>query len=125
MLRLLRPTLLTLTLAVPTASYALGLGDIHVESALHEPLVAQIELVGLLDAELGRVTAALASDELFQKYNLERAPFLNRTTLKIGRDAQGRPVLNMRSTQKFTGPGGARRGGRRAPGGGGGRGGAL
>jgi len=104
MLRLLRPTLLTLTLAVPTASYALGLGDIHVESALHEPLVAQIELVGLLDAELGRVTAALASDELFQKYNLERAPFLYGTTLKVGRDAQGRPVLNMRSTQKFTEP---------------------
>jgi len=104
MLRLLRPTLITLTLAVPTASYALGLGDIHVESALHEPLVAQIELVGVLDEELSRVTASLASDELFQKYNLERAPFIYGTTLTLGRDAQGRPVLNMRSTQKFTEP---------------------
>lgn len=104
MLRLLRPTLLTLALAVPAASYALGLGDIHVESALHQPLVAQIELVGAVDDDLGRVRAALASDELFQKYNLERAPFIYGTTLTVGRDAQGRPVLNMRSTEKFTEP---------------------
>ena len=96
MLRLLRPTLITLTLGVPTASYSLGLGDIHVGSALHEPLVAQIELVGVMDDELGRLSASLASDELFQKYNLERAPFVYGTKLTIGRDAQGRPVLNMR-----------------------------
>jgi len=104
MLRLLRPTLITVTLAVPAASYALGLGDIHVQSALHQPLVAQIELVGVVDDELGRVSAALASDELFQKYNLERAPFIYGTKLTVGRDAQGRPVLNMRSTEKFTEP---------------------
>lgn len=104
MLRLLRPALITLTLAVPTASYALGLGDIHILSALHQPLVAQIELVGVVDDELGRVSAALASDELFQKYNLERAPFIYGTTLSVGRDAQGRPVLNMRSKEKFTEP---------------------
>ncbi|HEY2401778.1 MAG TPA: hypothetical protein VGI23_15610, partial [Steroidobacteraceae bacterium] len=104
MLRLLRPTLITVTLAVPAASYALGLGDIHIQSALHQPLVAQIELVGVLDDELGRVSATLASDELFQKYNLERAPFIYGTKLTVGRDAQGRPVLNMRSTEKFTEP---------------------
>jgi len=104
MLRLLRPTLITVTLAVPAASYALGLGDIHIQSALHQPLVAQIELVGVVDEELGRVSAALASDELFQKYNLERAPFIYGTKLTVGRDAQGRPVLNMRSTDKFTEP---------------------
>jgi len=104
MLRLLRPTLITFALAVPTASYALGLGDIHVESALHQPLIAQIELVGAVDEELGRLSASLASDELFQKYNLERAPFIFGTKLTVGRDAQGRPVLNMRSTEKFTEP---------------------
>jgi FimV-like protein len=89
---------------MPAGSYALGLGDIHVESALHQPLVAQIELVGVVNDELGRVSASLASDELFQKYNLERAPFIYGTKLTVGRDAQGRPVLNMRSTEKFTEP---------------------
>ena len=104
MQRLLRPTILSLSLAVPTASQALGLGDIRVDSALHQPLVAQIELVGAADDELGRLSASIASDELFQHYNLERAPFIYGTTLSVGRDAQGRPVLNMRSTEKFTEP---------------------
>ncbi|MBS0420572.1 MAG: hypothetical protein JSR66_22885 [Proteobacteria bacterium] len=104
MQRLLQPSILTLSLAVPTASLALGLGDIRVESALHQPLVAQIELIGAADDELGRLSAAIASDELFEHYNLERAPFIYGTTLSVGRDAQGRPVLNMRSTEKFTEP---------------------
>ena len=104
MQRLLRPTILTLSLTVPPASMALGLGDIRVDSALHQPLVAQIELLGAADDELGRLSAAIASDDLFQRYNLERAPFIYGTTLSVGRDAQGRPVLNMRSTEKFTEP---------------------
>ncbi len=104
MLHLLRPTLITLSLTGPATSYALGLGDIHIQSALHQPLVAQIELVGVGEDELARVSAKLASDELFQKYNLERAPFIYGTTLTVGRDAQGRPVLNVRSTEKFTEP---------------------
>jgi len=62
MQRLLPPSILTLSLAVPTASLALGLGDIRVESALHQPLVAQIELIGAADDELSRLSAAIASD---------------------------------------------------------------
>ncbi len=104
MLRLLGPTLLTLSLAVPTASLALGLGDIHVESALHQPLVAQIELVGATSDELGRLSAAIASDEIFERYGLERAPFIYGTTVVVGQNEQGHPVLNLRSTEKFTEP---------------------
>jgi pilus assembly protein FimV len=104
MQRLLGLTLLTLSLTVPTASLALGLGDIHVESALHQPLVAQIELVGATGDELGRLNAVIASDEIFGHYNLERAPFIYGTTLVVGQDGQGHPVLNVRSTEKFTEP---------------------
>lgn len=105
MQRLLGLTFLTLSLAVPPASLALGLGDIRVESALHQPLVAQIELVGAIDDELGRLSATIASDEAFLRYGLERAaPFIYGTTLSVGHDGQGRPVLNVRSTDKFTEP---------------------
>jgi pilus assembly protein FimV len=104
MLRLVGLTLLTLCLAVPTASRALGLGDIHVESALHQALVAQIELVGASDDELGRLKAAIANDETFQRYALERPAFITGTTLVVARDGQGHPVLNLRSTEKFTEP---------------------
>ena len=48
-LTMLRPSVLKimiLGLLSPSAALALGLGDIHVESALHQPLAAQIEIVG-------------------------------------------------------------------------------
>ena len=104
MLRSMGPTLLLLSLAVPTASLALGLGDIRVDSALHQPLVAQIELVGASKEELGRLSAAIASDEIFERYGLERAPFLYGTTLSVGQDSQGHPAINLRSTESFTEP---------------------
>lgn len=104
MLRLSSPTLLTLSLAIPSASLALGLGDIRVDSALHQPFVGQIELVGATHDELGRLSAEIASEDLFERYGLERAPFVYGTTLVVGEDKQGRPVLNLRSTEKFTEP---------------------
>ena len=104
MLRLSGPTLLTLSLAMPSASLALGLGDIRVDSALHQPLVGQIELLGATHEELGRLSAAIASEDVFERYGLERAPFVYGTTLVVGQDKQGRPVLNLRSTEKFTEP---------------------
>ena len=104
MLRLLGPTLLTLSLAVPSASLALGLGEIRVDSTLHQPLVGQIELVGATHEDLGRLSAEIASEDLFARYGLERAAFVYGTTLVVGQDQQGRPVLNLRSTEKFTEP---------------------
>jgi FimV-like protein len=104
MLRTLRLTLLTLFLAVPGISLALGLGDIRVDSALHQPFVAQIELVGATAEELGGSSAAIASEETFERYGLERAPFIYGTTLVVGQDAGGRSVINLRSTEKFTEP---------------------
>ena len=38
--------MLMVALAVPRAAGALGLGEIHVDSALNEPLAAQIDIVG-------------------------------------------------------------------------------
>jgi Tfp pilus assembly protein FimV len=44
------PLMLMMALAMPGASHALGLGDIHVDSELNERLVAEIDLVGATDA---------------------------------------------------------------------------
>jgi pilus assembly protein FimV len=104
MLRLSSPTLLTLSLAIPSASFALGLGDLRVDSALHQPFVGQIELIGATHDELGRLSAEVASEDVFERYGLERAPFVYGTTLVVGEDKHGRPVLNLRSTEKFTEP---------------------
>jgi pilus assembly protein FimV len=103
MLRLFGPTLLTLSL-VPSASLALGLGDIHVESALHQTLVARIDLVGAANEDLTRLTAGIATDEIFHRYNLERPAFLSGTTVIVGQDGQGHPALVLRSSERFTEP---------------------
>ena len=50
MSRGLYPLSLTLAISLPGIAGALGLGDIHVDSALNEPLSAEIQIVGATDA---------------------------------------------------------------------------
>ena len=46
------PQLLVLALSLPEISHALGLGTLRVESKLHAPLSAQIEILGATPDEL-------------------------------------------------------------------------
>jgi pilus assembly protein FimV len=96
--------MLMMALAMPGASHALGLGDIHVDSALNERLAAQIDIVGASVDELDDLRAAVANRETFLRYGAERPAFLSSATFKVAHDAQGRPVLAIRSTDPFTEP---------------------
>jgi pilus assembly protein FimV len=98
------PLMLMMALAMPGAAHALGLGDIHVDSALNERLVAEIDIVGATPEELADLRAAVASRETFLHFGAERAAFLPSTTFKIAQDSRGRPVLAVRSTDPFTEP---------------------
>jgi pilus assembly protein FimV len=99
MLRSLAPALLLLTLALPNASSALGLGDIHVESSLHQPLAVHIDLIGATPDDLAGLSAKIADEETFRLHGLERPSFLSATALKVSEDRQGRPILALRSTE--------------------------
>ena len=98
------PMLLMLAMSLPSAAKALGLGDIRIDSALNEPLSAQIDIVGATRDELVALTAKVAPREIFQRYGADRPSFLATATFKVGLDAQGRPVLNVRSSEAFTDP---------------------
>jgi pilus assembly protein FimV len=98
------PIVLMLAMSLPGAVRALGLGDIRVDSALNEPLSAQIDIVGATRDELIALTAKVANRDIFQRYGADRPAFLSSATFKVGLDAQGRPVLNVRSTDPFTDP---------------------
>ncbi len=100
---LLRLALLTL-LILPASAFALGLGEIHLNSALNEPLNAEIELVSATPDELNSVNAALASRETFTRYGLERPILLNTVNFKVTRNADGRAVLLVRSTDAISEP---------------------
>jgi len=96
--------LLMLAMSLPGAVKALGLGDIRVDSALNEPLSAQIDIVGATREELVELTAKVANREMFQRYGADRPSFLASAVFKVGLDSQGRPVLNVRSAEAFTDP---------------------
>jgi pilus assembly protein FimV len=98
------PILLMLAMSLPGAARALGLGDIRVDSALNEPLSAQIDIVGATRDDLIALTAKVPNREIFQRYAAERPSFLSSATFKIGLDSHGRPVLNVRSSEAFTDP---------------------
>jgi len=96
--------MLMMALAMPGAASALGLGDIHVDSGLNERLAAEIDLVGATAEDLIDLRAAVANRETFLRYGAERPAFLATATFKVATDAQGHPVLAIRSTDAFTEP---------------------
>ena len=98
------PLMLMMALAMPGAAHALGLGDIHVDSALNERLAAEIDIVGATPAELENLRAAVANRETFLHFGADRPAFLSSATFKLGEDSRGRPVLVVRSTDAFTEP---------------------
>ena len=104
MLRPSRSTLLTLSLAFPAASWGLGLGDIHVRSALDQPLEAQIELIGATPDDIAIVTARILNESEFRQHGLEWFSFLSGSTLTVGKDDQGTPTLIVHSIDKVTEP---------------------
>ncbi len=98
------PLMLMMALSVPGAAHAIGLGDIHVDSALNEHFAAEIDIVGATALELSNLRASLANRETFLRYGADRPAFLSSTTFKVVQDSHGRPVLAIRSSESFTEP---------------------
>jgi pilus assembly protein FimV len=55
---------------------AIGLGDIRLDSALNEPLRAEIELLSATPEELAALQISLAPREIFDRYGIDRPVFL-------------------------------------------------
>jgi len=70
-LRKLKSILLAL-LCLPAAAYSLGLGDIHLRSALNQPLAAEIDLLSVAPDDVPSIVVSLASAESFQQVGLDR-----------------------------------------------------
>jgi pilus assembly protein FimV len=98
------PLMWMMALTMPGAAQAIGLGDIHVDSALNERLAAEIDIVGATALELADLKAAIANRETFARFGADRPAFVASTTFKVTQDSQGRPVLSLRSTESFTEP---------------------
>jgi len=88
----------------PSMSWALGLGDIHLHSALNEPLNADIDLLAATPDELTALRASLASRDAFTRYGIDKPPFLSSMTFTVGKSRDGRDVLLVRSADAIPEP---------------------
>ena len=93
-----------LLLAVPSAAFALGLGDIRLLSPLDQPLKAQIELLDTTPDALQNLQVQLASQETFARYGLNWPQFLSAVHVKAVHTADGREVVEVTSDQPVTDP---------------------
>jgi pilus assembly protein FimV len=88
----------------PSSAWALGLGEIHLNSALNEPMNAEIDLVAATPDELTALRATLADKDAFSRYGIDRPPFLSTLTFKVGKGKDGRDALLVRSTDAIPEP---------------------
>src|SRR3984957_12111794 len=95
--------LLSLSSVWSTSSWALGLGEIHLNSALNEPMNADIDIIAASPEELTALRATLAPREAFTRYGIDRPPFLSSFTFKVIKK-DGRDVLNVRSGESVPEP---------------------
>ncbi|MEL6216676.1 MAG: peptigoglycan-binding protein LysM, partial [Pseudomonadota bacterium] len=95
--------LISALLSAPLSAYALGLGDIALDSSLNEPLRATIVIDSVQPGDLANFRAEIASSETFDRYGLDRPDFLNKLRFDVIA-VNDRPVLRVRSTIPITEP---------------------
>jgi pilus assembly protein FimV len=83
MWRCLKRISLALVFFVSGEVLAVGLGEIELDSALNEPLRAEIELLSATPDELANLTVALASADTFERYGIDRPFFLQEVQFQI------------------------------------------
>ena len=102
--RWLSVALLAWILGTPTAAWALGLGEIEVDSALNERFSGTIEL---LDAEgfgSAEIVVSMASREDFDRVGVERFFYLTNLKFEVEFASNGSAIVNVTSGQPMSEP---------------------
>jgi len=85
-----------LCLAAPSA-WALGLGRLQVQSALGEPLRAEIDVTSMTPEETANLRVRVASPDSYRAAGVDYNPVLPGTQVELRRRADGRPFLRLTS----------------------------
>ncbi len=84
--------------------YALGLGEATVQSALNQPLKAEIELVSVGDLEAVEILPGLATREEFIKAGVDRVYFLSDIRFNVKEAANGKLMVELTTTKPVREP---------------------
>jgi pilus assembly protein FimV len=90
-------------LAAPAGAWALGLGDIELQSALNQPFRAEIALSATTE-EMQGLRITLAAPETFTRYGLERPQFLSSFEFRVIADRSGRNIVQVSSRESIAEP---------------------
>jgi pilus assembly protein FimV len=85
-------------------SAALGLGEITLDSALNQLLVAEIELNDTSGLDSGEIIVSLGTRDDFERVGVERFFFLTDLRFEVVTGRNGFPVLQVSTTQPVTEP---------------------
>ncbi len=97
MVRKTAPTLLSLAMLMPSAAAALGLGDIHLRSALGQPLDAEIDLTAVAPGETESIRVGLASYDVFSRAGVDYPSVLTSLQFNVVRSESGRNYIDITS----------------------------
>ncbi len=104
MVRKLVRTLVSLSLATPLSVWGLGLGDIHLHSALNEKLNAEIDLLSVEEGDMESIEVELASYDAFQRVGIERVGTLALLDFVVEKGPDGKPYVRVTSKQAIREP---------------------
>lgn len=88
----------------PLVADAAGLGKLKVNSALGQPLRAEVDLISVPKDEVDLITARVASAEAYKQAKVERQEGLSALRFTVEKRANGDPYLKISSTQAFNEP---------------------
>jgi len=93
-----------LCLSATSSVFAIGLGDIEMQSMLNEPLNAVIELTSASKQELDELKVTIAPRETFQKMGIPRTTILNDFKFTLEQSQRGLPVIRVTTRQPVREP---------------------
>ena len=96
--------LLTGAMLSPASLYALGLGEIRLNSSLNQPFDADIELIAPTSEELASLKVGLANNDLFSRYGLDRPQFLSSFDFSVTKRRDGNASIKVTSNKSVTEP---------------------
>lgn len=99
-----RACLLVLVLMSPWAGFAAGLGRLTINSALGQPLQAEIDLVAVNNEEISSLAAQLGSHEAFQQAGIDYKPFFTAFNISIEPRSNGDPFIKITSPNAINEP---------------------
>ncbi|MBU1192814.1 MAG: hypothetical protein KKE76_14030 [Gammaproteobacteria bacterium] len=90
--------------AFASQTFAMGLGDIRLNSVLNQPLLAEVELLSPTAADLAALRVSLASNEAYTKAGVERAFFHTKLRFEVVSRPNGSAVIKITSREAVREP---------------------